>query len=139
MRECLGRRSARNTPTLSVHPRTHPGKRRGDLGPPGHCPVGHPLAAPTRPTLGGRGNRRGFPQTPPFGEGPLLRSFQPEPIPNGIPPILFARSPGGESAGDEPIAPRLCRSRHLLQPTLTPLPTGLPSNHGTLPATASFF
>src|SRR5258708_546549 len=96
------------------------------------------LLHPARPPLGGRGNRRSFPQTPPFGEGPLLRSFQPEPVPNGMPPILFARSPGGEYGGDEPVAPRLCRGRHLLQPELTPLPRWLGGNDGILPAEGCF-
>ena len=45
------------------------------------------------------------------GQGALLRRFQPEPVSNGIPPVLFARPSGGGSSGDEPAAPRLCRGR----------------------------
>ena len=72
------------------------------------------------------------------GEGPLLRSFEPKPVPNGIPPILFARSPRGEYGGDEPVAPRLCRGRHLIQPKLTPVPQWLGGNDGILPAEGRF-
>jgi hypothetical protein len=62
----------------------------------------------------------------------------PKPIPNGIPPIFFARSHRGEYGGDEPVAPRLRRGRHLIQPKLTPVPQWLGGNAGILPAEGRF-
>ena len=55
------------------------------------------------------------------------------PIPNGISPILFAGSPGGQPGGDEPAAPRLCRAQRFVQPEFAPLPRRLGGNDGILP------